>query len=97
MTIDLETRSASLGGGDFAGCTVGPRGDNDGAAGGLWRAQLGTRWHQELRRQAESEFGTAARFEIAVHGAVAHRGWRVHLTGRIDQLVAGPAARVCAR
>jgi len=89
MNIDLETRTASLGVGDFAGFTFGPRGDKDGAASGLWRAQLGTRWHQELRRQAEGEFGAAARFEVAVNGAVAHRGWRVNLTGRIDQLVAG--------
>ena len=91
MVIDLDQRTAALGVGDLAGFAFGPRGESPGGASGLWRAQLGTKWHAELRRQATAEFGEAARFELPISGTVAHRGWRVTLTGRIDQLVAGPA------
>jgi Rad3-related DNA helicase len=71
--------------GDFSDFSVGPRG-GAGAAGGLWRAQLGTRWHGELRAQAKSE-GADADFEVPVEGELARRGWLVCLSGRIDQVV----------
>ena len=51
MTFDLDKRSAALGAGEFSGFTAGPPTGGSEGGGGLWRAQLGTRWHQELRAQ----------------------------------------------
>lgn len=91
MDIDLDQRTAALGVGDLAAFAFGPRGDGDGGASGLWRAQLGSQWHAELRRRATAEFGETARFELPIRGRVAHRGWCITLNGRIDQLITGPA------
>ena len=86
MIFDLDQRTAALSVGEFAGFVLGPREAGDGGAAGLWRAQLGTRWHQELRsRTAAVE--PAAEFEVAITGRIAHRGWTLTLTGRIDQLI----------
>lgn len=85
MEFDLDRRAAALSVGELAEFSVGPRDSGTGQAG-LWRAQLGTHWHQQLRTQA-----TAARpdalFEIPVVAQVAHRGWILTLTGRIDQIL----------
>ena len=35
---------------------------------GLWRAQLGTHWHNELRSRATAEHAAAAEFEIPISG-----------------------------
>jgi DNA excision repair protein ERCC-2 len=83
MLFDLDQRSAALNVGELADFALGPR-DGGGGAGGLWRAQLGTYWHQQLRAQATSEH-PAAQFEVTIEGRVAHRGWTISLTGRIDQ------------
>ncbi len=91
MDIDLEQRTAALGVGDLAAFAFGPRGDGHGGTSGLWRAQLGSQWHAELRRRATAEFGETARFELPIRGRVAHRGWCITLNGRIDQLITGPA------
>ena len=86
MNFDLDLRTAALSVGEFAGFTLGPREAGDGGAAGIWRAQLGTHWHQELRtRTAAVE--PAAEFEVAIAGRIAHRGWTLTLTGRIDQLI----------
>lgn len=90
MEFDLDQRSARLSVGDFAAFTLGPRAASSGS-GGIWRAQLGTHWHNELRAQALAE-NPAARFEIPITGRLIHRGWTLALTGRIDQLL--PAAPV---
>ena len=50
MEFSLDHRTASLSVGEFADFSVGPH-DTGSGAQGLWRAQLGTQWHQELRRQ----------------------------------------------
>lgn len=86
MNFDLDRRTAALGVGEFAGFTLGPRESGGGAASGLWRAQLGQHWHQELRRQATSADG-AAEFERPIEGGIVHRGWTLTLSGRVDQLV----------
>ncbi|MFZ9838821.1 MAG: helicase C-terminal domain-containing protein [Opitutaceae bacterium] len=91
MNFDLDQRSAALGAGEFAGFTTGPAGAGADGGGGLWRAQLGTRWHQELRTRAAAAHGAAARFEVGLSGTLVHRGWRLTLTGRVDQFVPGPA------
>lgn len=92
MQFDLDARTASLGVGDFADFTLGPRDGGDGAQG-LWRAQLGTHWHQELRKQTASE-QPGAEFEVVIAGPVFHRGWTLTLSGRIDQLLRTDAALI---
>jgi Rad3-related DNA helicase len=88
MEFDLDQRSAALGVGELAAFALGPRDAGDGPAG-VWRAQLGTRWHQALRAQTAAATA-AAEFEVAVAGRIFHEGWTLTLSGRIDQLV--PAA-----
>ena len=85
MEFSLENRTARLSVGELADFQIGPRESGDGQQG-LWRAQLGTHWHQQLRTQMGSE-NAAALFEIPVSGEVFHRGWRLTVTGRIDQLI----------
>ncbi len=85
MQFDLDQRTASLSVGEFADFTLGPR-EAVGGPQGLWRAQLGTQWHRQLRTRAAAEHA-GAEFEIAIAGQVFHRGWTLTLTGRIDQLV----------
>ncbi|MCS6242539.1 MAG: helicase [Opitutus sp.] len=90
MTFDLDQRTASLSIGEFAAFTIGPREPSDHTGPqGLWRARLGTRWHQELRATA-SVATPATTFEVPLTGQVFHGGWTLTLTGRIDQFL--PAA-----
>lgn len=84
MEFSVDQRTARLGVGEFAAFTLGPREGGDGQ-GGLWRAQLGTHWHRELRAQTTTE-DPSAEFEVAIEGRIFHRGWTLTLTGRIDQL-----------
>ena len=72
--------------GEFSDFTVGPHDAGGGGAQGIWRAQLGTHWHNELRAQASAQ-QPATEFEIPIEGRVVHRGWTLTLTGRIDQLL----------
>jgi DNA excision repair protein ERCC-2 len=88
MEFNLDQRSASLSVGEFAAFTTGPH-DAGGGSAGLWRAQLGTHWHNELRARAADET-PAATFEVVITGRLFHAGWTLTLTGRIDQLVPGP-------
>jgi DNA excision repair protein ERCC-2 len=85
MNFDLDQRRAQLSVGDLSDFTIGPKA-SAGGGGGLWRAQLGTRWHQELRAQAVSD-GADAAFEVAIAGELVRRGWTVALGGRIDQVI----------
>ncbi|ACB75797.1 helicase C-terminal domain-containing protein [Opitutus terrae] len=85
MLFDLDQRTASLSVGEFSSFTTGPR-DSTGGAQGLWRAQLGTHWHNALREQATAE-RPETEFEIPITGRIVHHGWTLTLTGRIDQLL----------
>ncbi|HEU5081035.1 MAG TPA: helicase C-terminal domain-containing protein [Opitutaceae bacterium] len=85
MEFSVENKTARLSVGELADFQIGPRESGEGAQG-LWRAQLGTHWHNELRTQLTSEQPTAL-FEIPITAEVVHRGWRISLSGRIDQLV----------
>jgi Rad3-related DNA helicase len=85
MEFDLDQRTARLSVGEFASFITGPR-DAGGGSSGLWRAQLGTHWHNELRARASEEM-PATEFEIPITGSIFHRGWTLTLSGRIDQLV----------
>ena len=68
MEFNLDQRTASLSVGEFAEFTTGPH-DAGGGRQGVWRAQLGTRWHNELRARAAAET-PAAEFELAIHEVV---------------------------
>ena len=85
MRYDLDKRRIEMSVGDLSDFSIGPQGSS-GAGGGLWRAQLGTLWHRELRAQALADHADAD-FEVAVSGLIARRGWTVALAGRIDQVV----------
>jgi Rad3-related DNA helicase len=85
VKFDLERRRARMGVGELSDFSIGPRG-SAGGGGGIWRAQLGTRWHGEFRARAVAG-GEDADFEVAVEGDLARRGWTVSLSGRIDQVV----------
>jgi len=85
VNFDLDTRRAQMSVGDLSDFSIGPRAST-GGAGGLWRAQLGTRWHREIREQVISE-GADAEFEVPIQGEIARKGWLVALAGRIDQVV----------
>ncbi len=92
MNFSLETRTVSLSVGEFAGFALGPVGASGGPQG-VWRAQLGQHWHNELRARTEKEFtvGGTLRpdvlFEVVIEGRLIHRGWTFQLAGRIDQIV----------
>jgi DNA excision repair protein ERCC-2 len=92
MTFDLDQRTVALSVGEFAGFSLGPRESGEGGATGLWRAQLGTHWHNELRARATTEHASAVTFEIPITGRIFHRGWTFTLTGRIDQVLHRPEA-----
>ncbi|MBX3735912.1 MAG: helicase [Candidatus Didemnitutus sp.] len=93
MQFSLATRTASLSVGEFSDFALGPREAGGGGSAGIWRAQLGQHWHNELRAQTErahTRDGALApdvAFEVSIEGRVAHRGWTITLGGRIDQLV----------
>ena len=92
MQFSLEAKTVSLSVGEFAGFTLGPQ-ESSGGGQGIWRAQLGQHWHNELRTRTEKEFTsdgtlrTDVQFEVAVEGTLVHRGWSFRLNGRIDQLI----------
>ncbi len=94
MHFDLATRIVTLSVGELASFSLGPRAAS-GGAGGLWRAQLGQHWHNELRHRTEEEPG--ARFEVPIGGDYHHRGWTFRLAGRIDQYLPSPAGGVRLR
>src|SRR3954463_2952748 len=87
MIFDLDQHTAALSVGEFSAFSLGPRESFGGGSAGLWRAQLGTHWHNELRTRAITEHAHAAEFEIPITGKIAHRGWTFTLTGRIDQVI----------
>ncbi len=85
MKFDLDKRRVELSVGDLSDFSIGPKGSS-GSGGGIWRAQLGSLWHSELRAQAVAD-GADADFEVPISGELPRRGWRVALAGRIDQVV----------
>jgi Rad3-related DNA helicase len=90
VDYSLEDRTIALGVGEFAGFSLGPQEGSVGPSG-LWRAQLGQHWHNELRQRTLAEHAHAT-FEIVIEGRLTHRGWTFVLSGRIDQQV-GPLLR----
>lgn len=85
MQFSLEHRTASLGVGEFSDFGTGPR-EAGGGMQGLWRAQLGQHWHNELRARTAAD-SPAALFEVVIEGRLTRQGWTLSLSGRIDQLL----------
>jgi len=85
MHFSLENKTVSLSVGEFAGFTLGPH-EAGGGPQGIWRAQLGQHWHNELQKRTLTE-SSAAQFEVGIDGRLTHRGWTFALNGRIDQLL----------
>jgi DNA excision repair protein ERCC-2 len=92
MQFSLEAKTVSLGIGEFSAFSLGPQ-ESGGGGQGIWRAQLGQHWHNELRSRTEKEFTvdgairSDVQFEVVVEGRLVHRGWTFELSGRIDQLI----------
>src|SRR5436190_19634697 len=93
MIFDLDKRTVALSVGEFSDFSLGPRESPGGGSAGVWRAQLGTHWHNELRARVVAEHASAAEFEIPITGQIFHRGWTLTLTGRIDQIVRAPVGK----
>lgn len=89
MEFDLEQRTASFSVGEFSSFSLGPQSSRSTMQSGIWRAQLGTQWHNELRQQVCSERHDAE-FEVTIKGQIVHRGWTLSFHGRIDQLLPDP-------
>jgi DNA excision repair protein ERCC-2 len=85
MHFSLDNRTVSLSVGEFAGFNLGPQ-ESAGGPQGLWRAQLGQHWHNELQKRTLTE-AADAQFEIVIAGRITHRGWTFVLSGRIDQVI----------
>lgn len=86
MEFDLDQRTASFSVGEFSNFAVGPHRSGSNFQQGIWRAQLGTQWHNEIRQQVIAE-RTNAEFEVTISGQVVHHGWTISLNGRIDQIL----------
>jgi len=92
MHFSLENRTVNLSVGEFAGFSLGPH-ESGGGPQGLWRAQLGQHWHNELQKRTEQEFTVDGalrpdvKFEVVIDGRITHRGWTFVLSGRIDQQI----------
>ena len=93
MEFNLDRRTAALSVGELSDFALGPH-DRGRGQSGLWRAQLGTHWHQELRQRVLAE-RTDAAFEVVITGQIFHQGWTLTLSGRIDQLLPDPAPEKC--
>jgi len=86
MEFDLDQRTASFSVGEFSNFAVGPHSSGSKFRQGIWRAQLGTQWHNEIRQQVSAERADAE-FEVTISGQVVHHGWTISLNGRIDQIL----------
>jgi Rad3-related DNA helicase len=90
MEFDLQRREVTLSVGEFANFSTIPSPGGDGSGGGVWRAQLGSHWHRQLREHDAAD--PAVQFEVGVAGSWLCRGWKMHLAGRIDQVRESPGA-----
>ena len=60
-----------------------------GGSAGLWRARVGTEWHQAIHEATRSN-SPGAVFEWSVSARFPGRRWTLELQGRIDQILPGP-------
>ena len=90
MTTDFPNRTAVFAIGELAAFAPGPRAVGETGPAARWRMELGSHWHRELRAAAETAT-PEHRHEVPIRGTLAHRGWRIELEGRLDQLQLPPA------
>ncbi|RME72150.1 MAG: helicase, partial [Verrucomicrobia bacterium] len=95
MQFSVADRSITLNAHEFAEFTTGP------IAGGARRfdparARLGQLWHDELRRQTTKKAPDAL-FEQPFTRTIVERGWKICLSGRIDQVLPRPGAPALIR
>lgn len=93
MTTDFARRTAAFAVGELAAFSPGPRAATDSGPSARWRMELGAHWHRELQA-APAPADAALRNEVPVRGALAHRGWRLDLEGRLDQRLDTPSGPV---
>jgi len=91
MKIDPENRRASLSVGEFSTATPYAT-PAFGGTSAVWRAQLGTHWHQRIQRRSE-ELAEGFKSEVALSGSIKWRNWTLRLSGRIDQAKVGKNRR----
>ena len=84
MEIDAQQRRATLSVGEFS--TFRPYAQAGyGGSSAIWRAQVGTEWHQRIQA-ASAQAGEGMANEVGIEGSLEWRGWTLQLRGRIDQL-----------
>ncbi|MDQ8185989.1 helicase C-terminal domain-containing protein [Pelagicoccus sp. SDUM812002] len=84
MHIDAPNRQVTLSVGEFAAFTTYAT-PGFGGVSAIWRAQLGTEWHQRIQSESD-EAGEGMRNEVTIAGPLVWRNWTLNLSGRIDQL-----------
>ena len=91
MRIFPGERRASLSVGELADFGLGPK-PRMHSSTGLWRAELGRKWHEAFRSHAESHSSseTEVSHEVSVRGVFLRSGWSVEVEGRVDKLSSAP-------
>ena len=87
MRIFPGERRASLSAGELADFGLGPK-PQMGPSSGLWRAELGRKWHEAFRTDSESQASRdlEVSHEVPVRGVFLRSGWTIEVEGRIDKL-----------
>ncbi len=83
MHIDAPNRQVTLSVGEFAAFTPYAT-PGFGGVSAIWRAQLGTEWHQRIQSES-AEAGEGMQDEVSISGSLVWRNWTLQLKGRIDQ------------
>lgn len=91
MHIDAPNRHVTLSVGEFAAFTPYAT-PGFGGISAVWRAQLGTEWHQRIQTES-AEAGENMRDEVSIAGKLPWRNWTLTLNGRIDQLKQAPNSK----
>lgn len=84
MQIEATKRTVTLSVGEFASFTPYAT-PGFGGVSAVWRAQLGTEWHQRIQSESD-QAGEGMQNEVAIGGPLKWRNWTLQLSGRIDQL-----------
>lgn len=84
MQIDAQNRRVSLSVGEFAAFRP-YAAPGFGGVSAVWRAQVGTQWHQQIQSDSEAN-NDGMQNEVSIAGELSWRGWTLTLSGRIDQL-----------
>lgn len=87
MQISFDQKTVTLSIGEFSEFTDYPVAvSGSGRGAGVWRAQLGQIWHNEMRDRLQKKEPHAL-FEVRIAARWPHEKWIFELQGRADQLV----------